>query len=67
MWASAPACSPRGHHRVASLGLRPIHLQLKGLSLEDTALAAIRAGAITCQSEDANCAELATLPGLMGY
>lgn len=40
---------------------------MKGLSLEDTALAAIRAGAITCQSEDANCAELATLPGLMGY
>lgn len=40
---------------------------MKGLSLEDTALAAIRAGAITCRSEDANCAELATLPGLMGY
>ena len=40
---------------------------IKGLSLEDTALAAIRAGAITCRSEDANCAELATLPGIMGY
>lgn len=40
---------------------------MNGLSLEDTALAAIRAGAITCRSEDANCAELATLPGLMGY
>lgn len=40
---------------------------MNGLSLEDTALAAIRAGAITCRSEDANCAELASLPGLMGY
>ncbi|MBR5572049.1 MAG: carbohydrate kinase family protein [Oscillospiraceae bacterium] len=40
---------------------------MNGLSLEDTALAAIRAGAITCRSEDANCAELATLPGIMGY
>lgn len=40
---------------------------MRGLSLEDTARAAIKAGAITCQSEDANCDELATLPGIMGY
>lgn len=39
---------------------------IKGLSLEDTARAAIKAGAITCMSEDANSPELANLPELMG-
>ncbi|MBQ3211256.1 MAG: bifunctional hydroxymethylpyrimidine kinase/phosphomethylpyrimidine kinase [Oscillospiraceae bacterium] len=39
---------------------------IKGLSLEDAAAAAIKAGAITCMSEDANSPMLAELPKLMG-
>lgn len=62
---SAPVINTTGAGDSATAAI--VWAGMKGLSLEAAAAAAIKAGAITCQSEDANCAELANLPGLMGY